>query len=175
MKTCNKCGVEKELNDFNKNKTMKDGLEPWCRECRSEARKKNYKNNRETQLAWNKERNEKPEVKEHRRKYREQNKEKLKLQAAAWRKANRSKKNAEWALYCLSKLQRTPKWLTEEQLQQIKVEYELAAWCTKVMGGPYHVDHILPIRGKNVSGLHVPWNLQVIRGAENMSKGNRHG
>lgn len=154
---------------------MKDGLEPWCRNCRSIERKKNYAKHREEQLAYGKKYNLDPKIKEQRREYREKNKEKQKAQAAAWRKANRDKKNAEWAHYVLSKLQRTPKWLTDTQLQQIKNEYALANWCTKVMGEPYHVDHIIPIRGKTVSGLHVPWNLRVIRGSENMSKGNRHG
>ena len=66
-----------------------------------------------------------------------------------------------------------PKWLTDEQLEAIRVEYMLAAWCSKVQGQKYHVDHIVPLQGKNVCGLHVPWNLQVIPATDNIKKGNK--
>lgn len=62
----------------------------------------------------------------------------------------------------------TPKWLTAEQHGEIDRIYAEAA---SRPGGPWHVDHIVPLQGRNVSGLHVPWNLQIITKAENLAKG----
>lgn len=72
-----------------------------------------------------------------------------------------------------AKLNRTPIWLTEDDYWLIKEAYELASLRTKMFGFPWHVDHILPLQGKTVSGLHVPLNLQVIPAKENLAKGNR--
>ena len=65
--------------------------------------------------------------------------------------------------------------LSSEQLQQIQDFYWLAKDLASVTGETYHVDHIVPLQGKNVCGLHVPWNLQVLPADINLSKGNKHG
>jgi hypothetical protein len=70
------------------------------------------------------------------------------------------------------KLQRTPAWLTDIDKERIQNEYKLAALQTKITGEPWHVDHIIPLQGKLVSGLHVPSNLRAMRGIDNISKNN---
>lgn len=71
------------------------------------------------------------------------------------------------------KLLRTPAWLDEDDYWVIAQAYELAALRTKLFGFSWHVDHIMPLKGKSVSGLHVPSNLQVIPGLQNIAKNNR--
>jgi hypothetical protein len=84
--------------------------------------------------------------------------------------AKRNKQHAD-------KLQRTPTWLKNDELWMIEEAYELAGLRTKMFGFAWHVDHVLPLRGKTISGLHTPYNLQVIPAKENLQKGNRvnHG
>ena len=92
----------------------------------------------------------------------------------AWVNANRGKKNYLLSKRHAAKLDRTPTWLTEEHEWFMEEIYSLAALRTKMTGVDWHVDHIVPLQGITVSGLHVPWNLQVITATENMSKGNRY-
>lgn len=73
-----------------------------------------------------------------------------------------------------AKLQRTPKWLTEDDIWAMQEAYHLANLRTKLFGFSWHVDHIIPLQGKLVSGLHTPYNLQVIPAKENLSKINRY-
>jgi len=74
----------------------------------------------------------------------------------------------------VGKIQRTPKWLSSEEFWLIEEIYALAALRTKMHGFSWHVDHIIPLQGKTVSGLHVPENLQVIPWLDNVKKANRY-
>lgn len=101
------------------------------------------------------------------------NKEKFLGISSSWKRRNRPHVNAKVTERRLMQIQRTPAWLTDEDRANIKKFYELAAELTKAYGSPWHVDHIIPLRGKIVSGLHVPWNLQVLPASVNVRKGNR--
>lgn len=66
-----------------------------------------------------------------------------------------------------------PQWLTSEEHEQIKGFYAEARRMTKLTGVKHVVDHIVPLRGETVCGLHVPWNLQILTELENLKKGNK--
>lgn len=67
----------------------------------------------------------------------------------------------------------TPPWLTHRQKTEIRELYKIAITMSKTTGERYVVDHIIPLQGETVCGLHVPWNLRVITQEENLAKSNR--
>ena len=67
----------------------------------------------------------------------------------------------------------SPPWLSSKQKAEIREIYKIAITMTKTTGERYVVDHIVPLRGVDVCGLHVPWNLRVITQAENLEKSNK--
>ena len=69
--------------------------------------------------------------------------------------------------------QATPKWLTLEDKMEIRLKYRLAIELSRSTGIRHAVDHIIPLHGETVCGLHVPWNLDVITQEENLRKYNK--
>ena len=69
-----------------------------------------------------------------------------------------------------SKKNATPRWAN---LDKIKNIYKEADLLNKSSKEKYDVDHIIPLQGKTVCGLHIHTNLQIITKKENQSKGNK--
>ena len=87
---------------------------------------------------------------------------------------NRAKVNALAKAYKVRKKNRIPIWVDKAHMWLIKEVYELAQIRTKQFGYPWHVDHIIPLQGDLVSGLHVIKNLRVIPGVDNIKKKNKY-
>lgn len=121
-------------------------------------RQKNSEHCNQTQKQWN-----------------AKNREKRNLLSSEWRKRNPELINALKAKRRADILNRTPKWLTKNEIWMIGEIYHLANLRTLATGIDWHVDHVIPLRGKLVSGLHTPYNLQVIPAFENLKKGNLYG
>jgi 5-methylcytosine-specific restriction endonuclease McrA len=100
------------------------------------------------------------------------NAEKIKARVSAYGKANPDKERERSARRYAAKLQRTLT-LTKDQKTALKAIYSFAEWVSKKTGSQHHVDHIVPLKGENMSGLHVPWNLRVISAKENLMKKNK--
>jgi ribosomal protein L3 len=159
-KTCVLCNENKPFELFSKKKGGKFGLDARCKACRSIIGKTHYKENNEKEI-------------ERSRTYRTKNKEVLKLRAAKRRKKNKAQLLAYTVKRRLSKICRTPEWLSKEQTTEIASFYVMAKELEKVFPWKQCVDHIVPLQGKTVSGLHVPWNLQILSASMNEAKGNR--
>lgn len=118
---------------------------------------------------------------EHRRevnkKYAKENAQAARDRVKAYQQNNKERyleyQNAYQAARRVLARQAQPPWVNIEKLKSI---YRLMRKKNKAAGQvAYHVDHIIPLQGKNVCGLHVPWNLQVIPAAENLRKSNKFG
>lgn len=107
------------------------------------------------------------------------NKELTKERAKVWYKNNSEKAKKtrkDWATNNRESLResdrkrreaervQTPSWLSSEQRLALKSFYD-----NRPEG--FHVDHIIPLQGKGVCGLHVPWNLQYLKPKDNFIKG----
>jgi hypothetical protein len=110
----------------------------------------------------------------YRKEYYAKHKEKDNATNRRWHQENKEAAAALRAKRRAAKIKRTPKWLTKEDYEKIKTMYGLALFLNETTDTEWHVDHIIPLQGKLVSGLHVPDNLQVIPAKENLIKRNKY-
>lgn len=106
------------------------------------------------------------------RKWREANPDKTRAAQARFRAANKDKINA-WAALRRARKMQGYMMLSPAQKSAIEAFYAEARKLTLETGIRHEVDHIHPLVGVNFSGLHVPWNLQIITSDANKRKGNR--
>jgi aconitase A len=99
--------------------------------------------------------------------------EKQKAEVKVWQQLNKGKRQHYCAKRAAKKLNATPPWLTKEQLYSIELYYLAAKWIQSILEESIHVDHIMPLQGESSSGLHVPWNLQLLTANENLVKSNK--
>lgn len=157
--------------------------------------------NRQKELARRREQyRESPEIYGRERKWFKENPEKVKAYAKAHFERNREEKIAKLKAWCetnpdrhlaakrewyarnphmnaayaskrrAAEFQATPVWA---DFDKIAAFYEEARRLTVETGIEHHVDHIIPLRGKTVCGLHVHTNLRVIPATENLRKRNK--
>ena len=131
------------LSEFNKNKSMKDGLQISCKSCHKHFHK--WSNPKSNPKRYGP--NADPKF--------------------------RSTYSIAGARSRAERLLRYPSWITEKQELQIKAIYDIRDKLNKCLNNTYwHVDHVAPLVGQTVSGLHIPENLRLITKEENLSKSN---
>jgi len=177
MKICTKCKEEKPFSLFSKRSTAKDGLQHHCKSCKIDYQRNNP--NRNAVVA----------------KYRNANKKICIQRSILSQQKNRfyyTQKAIEWAKNNRNRyLENRRNWYAKNSATEIEkvrrrvgrirqgLNFMSEAEYVEVQGmydfcrifKNFEVDHIIPLNGKTVSGLHVLGNLQVIHRSYNRSKG----
>ena len=163
-KKCSKCKEDKLFSEFSKNKTKKDGYQDDCKVCKKSYLIEYRINNKDKIL-------ESQRI--YQEKYKEINKHKIAEFHKKYQQNNKDKFNFTNAKRRAARISATPDWLSKDQLDEIRNFYRQAQKLKEITGQEYHVDHIVPLQGENVCGLHVPWNLQILTAEQNRFKSNK--
>lgn len=185
-KVCSKCNILKPLEDFHKRSQLKSGYRSECKACGCSRRKKYHVDNHDKSIQsainWKQKNQEK--VRCYSKEYYTKNKEAINLKQRAAslktkekRRDYRLKNKDRYTMHKATRrfLEKASSVYNDEFNQFLMEEcYSLSRLRSDITGIKWHVDHIIPLNGKNVCGLHVGINLQVIPATENLRKSNNY-
>lgn len=199
VKICAKCGEEKPLSDFSKDRKNKDGMDRLCKCCHSEKNKAFREKNRETILAKkaayrlaNKAKladkckeyyarskvvrenyllRNKDRLRELQAAYREKNKDKVKERRITYEAANLEKKSVRERNRRARKRNAEGSHTAADIQQLLVLQKNKCASCRKPISSSYHVDHVMPLA---LGGGNGKDNLQLLCPHCNLSKHAQH-
>ena len=175
MIICRVCAIAKSLIEYPNHKAYANGKETRCKSCLSEYRKRKWQENLEKSRGYGHKYKSKNRqlISVRNKEYVLNNPKKRKQTMHEYRQRTKPLQASYTRKRQAAKMNRTPAWLTDFDKLKIKCIYSIAAMLTRENKEEWTVDHIIPLQGKLVSGLHVPSNLQVMRGSENYAKINK--
>lgn len=156
-KVCTKCGTQKTIDCFGKQKYGRHGTKSECKVCASNRTKAYQAQNREY-------------VRRYQRQYSSRNKESIADNKKQWQQLNTYKVNYSSAKRRAAKRKATPSWANIQHMESLY----LIASLNREEGYDIHVDHIVPLQSDMVCGLHCEANLQLLYAKDNIGKSNRH-
>lgn len=170
---CSSCKIDKDKSHFSPDKRLKSGCQSKCKPCKAQERKTRYWENPEhhRNLASNWVKNNYSKKLESNSIYRANNLDKVSEWKKLDRLRNKDRINANNAFRRSAIANRSVKWANKSKIKDF---YTTANALSMITGVWHHVDHIIPLHGKNVSGLHVENNLQILEAKTNLIKGNSY-
>ena len=169
MKTCTKCGCTKPLSDFHAYTRSTQGHKSKCKVCCNkhavEYRKRTADHHQEYRA------NNRHRIKAYNAEMYSTNKEVEKQRCAEYFQRNKAARASYVAKRKAARLNATPAWADSAL---IKLLYATRQYMTEQTGFEWHVDHVVPLQGRNVCGLHVHNNLRVVPRQFNLQKGNTY-
>ena len=156
-KRCVKCREVKPVALFHKS-AKHGGYALRCKPCAIEVAREWYFANKDRKRAYDAAR-------------RKAQPEKYRQASRRFRQAHPDVKNIDTSVRRRRARRQMPGWATTKQMRCF---YSAAARISKCLGIKHHVDHVYPLRGRLISGLHVPSNLQILPAIQNLRKNNHY-
>ena len=183
-KLCHRCEETKSVAEFHRDRSKADGFHTLCKSCKEVAQKKWRLANDRSAYQKQYRADNRDTLLEGKKEWYNDNKERQLANMAAWVKNNRAAFKVIQNRYIGNnrgkfadkearrrslKLSAMPKWLNHAEVVEIEYMY----MYNQIMPGNWEVDHIVPLQGESICGLHIPENLQILSAKENRMKSNK--